>query len=246
MLDSYNNFLSEFKISEDQFLDFGIKSVIYIPIDKAKENWNFLKYKITNDDEVFIRGFGRDAKGTPLLLDFYKHLFGNNQIKKDPTNNYHPTKTIKELSGYSKAGPKVQFMLANGAPAFHNDTKPKESKYELIRNYQISHVYGRTKNVYAFTAPWNIAYVPKIYDPFTGHEAKGNMVKEFTSKLEVQTYKNFKPLIEDFNNIITHSTFTDKLKTSLDILNKNNSNLQQESLNRLIKSIESEFSPINL
>ena len=204
MLDSYNNFLSEFKISEDQFLDFGIKSVIYIPIDKAKENWNSLKDKITNDDEVFIRGFGRDAKGTPLLLEFYKYLLGNSHIKKDPTNNYHPTKTIKKLSGYSKDDPKVKFILTNADPKykyiFNNNTKSKNSKYELIRNYQISHIYGRTKNVYAFTAPWNIAYIPKIYDPFTGHEAKGNMVREFISKLEIQTYKNFKPLIEDFNN----------------------------------------------
>ena len=102
MLDSYENFLSEFKISIDQFLDFGIKSVIYIPDDKAKENWNYLKNRINNDGEVFIRGFGRDAKGTPLLLDFYKHLLGNSHIKKDPTNNSQPTKMIKELSGYSK------------------------------------------------------------------------------------------------------------------------------------------------
>ena len=49
MIDSYENFLSEFKISIDQFLDFGIKSVIYIPADKAKENWDSLKNKISND-----------------------------------------------------------------------------------------------------------------------------------------------------------------------------------------------------
>ena len=223
MLDSYENFLSEFKISENQFLDFGIKSVIYIPADKAKENWDSLKNKISNDEEVFVRGFGRDAKGTPLLLEFYKHLLGNSHIKKDPTNNIQPTKMIKELSGYSKT---------------------ENTKYELISNYQISHIYGRTKNVYAFTAPWNIAYIPKIYDPFTGHEANGDMVKEFTSRLKVQTYKKFKPLIEDFNNIITHSVFTDKLKKSLDILNNDNKNFPQKSLNKLNESIKSEFSPI--
>ena len=223
MLDSYENFLSEFKISEEQFLDFGIKSVIYIPHDKAKENWNYLKNRINNDGEVFIRGFGRDAKGTPLLLDFYKHLLGNSHIKKDPTNNSQPTKMIRELSGYSKTG---------------------KNKYKLISNYQISHIYGRTKNVYAFTAPWNIAYIPKIYDPFTGHEANGDMVKEFTSRLKIQTYKKFKPLIEDFNNIITHSVFTDKLKKSLDILNNDNKNFTQKQLNKLNESIKSEFLPI--
>ena len=223
MLDSYKNFLSEFKISENQFLDFGIKSVIYIPADKAKENWDSLKIKISNEEEVFVRGFGRDSKKTPLLLDFYKHLLGNSHVYKDSSNNSQPTKMIRELSGYSKTG---------------------KNKYKLISNYQISHIYGRTKNVYAFTAPWNIAYIPKIYDPFTGHEAKGDMVKEFTLKLEIQTYKNFKPLIEDFNNIITSPSFIGKLKTSLDILNENNLNLQQEYL-EFNKLINSEFLPIN-
>jgi hypothetical protein len=224
MLDSYENFLSEFKISENRFLDFGIKSVIYIPADKAKENWDSLKNKISNDEEVFVRGFGRDAKGTPLLLEFYKHLLGNSHIKKDLNNNIQPTKMIKELSGYSKT---------------------ENTKYELISNYQISHIYGRTKNVYAFTAPWNIAYIPKIYDPFTGHEANGDMVKEFTSRLKSQTYKKFKPLIEDFNNIVNQSVFKDKLKKSLDFLNNDNKNFTQKQLNKLKESIESEFSPIN-
>ena len=223
MLDSYENFLSEFKISIDQFLDFGIKSVIYIPADKAKENWDSLKIKISNEEEVFVRGFGRDSKKTPLLLDFYKHLLGNSHIKKDPTNNSQPTKMIRELSGYSKTG---------------------KNKYKLISNYQISHIYGRTKNVYAFTAPWNIAYIPKIYDPFTGHESKGDVKKEFTLKLETQTYKNFKPLIEDFNNIITSPAFIGKLKTSLEILKVNNSNSQQEYI-EFNELINSEFSPIN-
>ena len=223
MLDSYKNFLSEFKISENQFLDFGIKSVIYIPADKAKENWDSLKNKISNDEEVFVRGFGRDSKRTPLLLDFYRNLLGNSHVSKDSSNNSQPSKMIKELSGYSKTG---------------------KTKYKLISNYQISHIYGRTKNIYAFTAPWNIAYIPKIYDPLTGHEANGDMVKEFTSRLEIQTYKKFKPLIQDFNNIITHSVFKDKLKKSLDILNNDNKNFTQKQLNKLNKSIKSEFLPI--
>ena len=225
MLDSYENFLLEFRIPIDQFLDFGIKSVIYIPADIAKENWDSLKIKISNEEEVFVRGFGRDSKKTPLLLDFYKHLLGNSHVYKDSSNNSQPTKMIKELSGYSKV---------------------KSSKYELIRNYQISHIYGRTKNIYAFTAPWNIAYIPKIYDPFTGHEAKGDMVKEFSSRLKIQTYKKFKPLIEDFNNIVTRSVFTDKLNKSLDILNNDNKNFTQKQLNKLNESIKSEFLPITL
>lgn len=72
MRDSYISFLSEFKISEAQFFEFGLKNTIYIPFDKAKEDWNCLKNKIINDDKVFIRGFGKDAKGTSLYQEFYR------------------------------------------------------------------------------------------------------------------------------------------------------------------------------
>ena len=36
----------------------------------------------------------------------------------------------------------------------------------------------RTKNVYTFTALWNMVYLPKIIDPFIGHEAKSEIVDD--------------------------------------------------------------------
>lgn len=49
-------------------------------------------------------------------------------------------------------------------------------------------MFGRTKNIYAFTAPWNIVYMPKILDPFTGHEAKGEMVDEYRMLFQKQRH----------------------------------------------------------
>ena len=138
MRDSYIRFFSEGYISKEQFFEFGLKETIYAPYGKVELEWNRLKNRILNNESVFMRGFGRDANGTYLFQELYKRLNGNNNIKKDPTNNAEPTKIIRALTGYSKT---------------------VNSKYELIRNYQISHIFGRTKNIYAFTAPWNIVYI---------------------------------------------------------------------------------------
>ena len=41
-----------------------------------------------------------------------------------------------------------------------------------------------TKNALTFNAPWNIVYMPKLFDPFTGHESKGDITKKFTEELK--------------------------------------------------------------
>ena len=223
MRDSYQRFFSEFQISESRFFEFGLKDIIYIPIHTAKEEWAILKKKINNNEEVFIRGFGRDAKGTHLYQEFYKLLLDNKHVKKDSNNNAEPERQICQLTGCSK----------------------KSSKHKIIRNYQISHVFGRTKNVYAFTAPWNLAYVAKVVDPFTGHEAIGPMVKKFTALFQQQTYERFSPLIDDFNEIITNQSFLERFDEAFKTMLEN-SMFQKEDVEKLRKSIRSEFSPIKL
>lgn len=63
----------------------------------------------------------------------------------------------------------------------------------------MSHVFGRTKNVYCFTAPWNIVFLPKIVDPLSGHEAKGDAASEFKSRFQKQIFEKFEAQILDFN-----------------------------------------------
>lgn len=215
---------SEGYISKEQFFEFGLKETIYAPIEKAEREWMLLKNRIKNNEEVFIRGFGRDANGTHLFQELYNRLVGNSNVKKDPTNNAEPTKIIRELTGYSKT---------------------KNSKYELIRNYQISHIFGRTKNIYAFTAPWNIVYMPKMLDPFTGHEAKGNMIDEYTILFQKQGYEQFAKLIDDFNEIITSSNFKAKLSYSLNELSEDKS-FESKDIEKLKMAVNNEFMPIEI
>ena len=65
--DSYKRFFSKFNLSKEQFFNFGIRETIYAPIDKAQEGWDELKRRISNNDTVYIRGFGRDSIREPSL-----------------------------------------------------------------------------------------------------------------------------------------------------------------------------------
>jgi hypothetical protein len=223
MKDAYEDFFKKTSISKKQFFDFGLKEIIYARSDREVEKeWNDLKRRIVSNEQVFIRGFGRDAAGTKSYLLLYEKLFNNTNIEKDSTNNNAPTQLITRMTGYSKA---------------------KNSKYKPIRNFQVSHVFGRTKNVYMFTAPWNIVYIPKIVDPFTGHEAKGSMVKEFTQLFQKQTYKKFSRYIDEFNKIITKRSFVSNLNDSVyEVIDE--LDLKGKPASVFQKSIKDEFSKI--
>ena len=159
-----------------------------------------------------------------FFFELYKKLLGQNNVKKDSTNNAEPTKLIRELTGYSKTN---------------------NSKYENIRNYQVSHIFGRTKNIYAFTAPWNIVYMPKMLDPFTGHEAKGDMVDEYTRLFQKQGYVMFERLIDDFNSIITKQSFVNKLDDCLGEM-ESEQLFDEKDIAKLKQAVKNEFLPIEI
>lgn len=224
MRDSYLRFFSNGYITKEQFFDFGLNETIYAPDDKVEEEWNILKHNIYNNKKIFIRGFGRDANGTHLFQKLYLYLFGNEKVTKDSTNNAEPTKLIRKTTGYSKS---------------------KSGKYELIRNYQISHVFGRTKNVFMFMAPWNIVYIPKMLDPFTGHEAKGELIDEYTTLFQKQSFERFERFINEYNGIVSNPSFQEKLNESLDKVGKEET-IGKNDIEKLKKAVETEFAPIEI
>ncbi|MBC5638436.1 hypothetical protein H8S33_16790 [Ornithinibacillus sp. BX22] len=173
-----------FNINDEEIIEFGIKETIFVPNHKVNDEWARLKNTIlSGNGKVFVRGYGREAKNTSLYMDLYKEIFGHNQFYKDPTNNHEPTKILKKLTGYAR------------------QEKPTV-KYEQIRNYQVSHIFGKTKNPFLFTAPWNIVYVPKIIDPFTGHESKGELTELFQKKFLSYFHDYYYEYIKEFNEIM--------------------------------------------
>ncbi|MHC1731946.1 MAG: hypothetical protein AB9888_07975 [Bacteroidales bacterium] len=186
--------MTRFNIDKDELYEFGINETILPPIDLVAENWENLKKRIFNNGKVSIRGYGRDAKGTALYLGLYKYLFNNGNVKKDATNNVEPQKIISRLTGYKR-------------------------NINLL-NYQVSHIFGRTKNIFLFEAPWNIAFIPKIIDPFTGHETKGTWPLEYQERFYTYSREIYKEFIDEYNQLITRSDISEGIVKHIDNLKK--------------------------
>jgi hypothetical protein len=192
-IDSYVEFFKISKIKQEDFLATGLSLVKFIHPVVANCYWEYLK-KIINEKKVLvpIRGYGRHWKTDNRYEKLYENL--GICIQMDKANNSFPASTISRLSGFS--------------------TKKASKDKTLITNYQVSHIFGRTHNVFCFTAPWNIAYVPKIFDPLTGHEAKGELANEFAALFRQKASELFTPQIEDFNEIM--KTYRAGIKAALE------------------------------
>ena len=96
-----------------------------------------------------------------------------------------------------------------------------------------------------FTAPWNIVYLPKIIDPFTGHEAKSDMVDEYKAMFQKKSYSYFEPLIEDYNKLISDKEFKQRMYSYIEDISNNNK-YPQEDIDKLEKSVREELIPISI
>ena len=171
IIDSYIQLFEYFPKKE--FFEFGIKNTITIEKDQAVAEWNDLKTKIRQKSgQLFVRNSGRNGSGNLVLSRLYRDILGI-EINYDATNNSKPSQLIQKLTG--------------------------KRKNKTIFNYQISHVFGNTKNVYCFCAPWNIVFVPKAIDPLTGHESKGVYVDEFQNAFRRMIYEKYSECIDEYN-----------------------------------------------
>ena len=176
--DSYQDFLSSFNIDVNAFINWGIDNAIFPDDKEIKVKWDNLVERITTGcDKVIIRGYGRNAKNTYLFIDMYKEIFPLAKVQVDGTNNAKPKSNLESM------------------------TKLKRNKN--IYNYQISHIFGNIKNVFMFEAPWNICYLPKIMDPFSGHEAKGLLPPKFQVMFQKKVARRYKKYIDAYCDIIS-------------------------------------------
>lgn len=176
--DSYQAFLLSFNIDVNAFINWGIDNAIFPNDKEIKEKWDNLVERITTGcDKVIIRGYGRNAKNTYLFIDMYKEIFPLAKVQVDGTNNAKPKSNLESM------------------------TKLKRNKN--IYNYQISHIFGYTKNVFMFEAPWNICYLPKIMDPFSGHEAKGLLPPKFQVMFQKKVARRYNKYIDAYYDILS-------------------------------------------
>lgn len=215
--DSYQVFLDAFNIKKDDLYQWGISSTIFPELDAVADAWEGLKKRIFSNQTVYIRGYGRDAHGTQLYQDLYKALFGNENVKKDPTNNTVPHKHIQQLTGLKR-------------------------NYDVY-NYQVSHIWGRTKNVFMFEAPWNICYTPKLIDPFTGHETKGAWPEEYQKKFVAYAHNRYKAFIDDYNQLLIDKDIHNKIALFLQTIKPY---ISEKEFAQFERDVYSEFAPIVL
>ncbi len=215
-MDSYIEFLNHFNIATDEFFKYGIEATIFPQEPKVAAEWDFLKKRLFNNEQVYIRGYGRDAHGTQLYKNLYIALFNNHNIEKDPSNNTVPHRQIVRLT----------------------DKRVNREIY----NYQVSHIWGHTKNPLMFEAPWNICYTPKLFDPFTGHEAGGTLPAEYKCIFLAKAHELYQTYIDEYNELLIKYDIEKQIEEFLANLP---TDLSEREKRQFAKDVRNELSPIS-
>lgn len=215
MIDSYELLLTQY-ISKEDFFRFGLEKTIYIPTDKVEAEWQSLKNNIANNKAVFIRGF-KTSTGMHMASDFYSKVFENKQVKKDPSNTQNPAKIIEKLTGYKKT----------------ND----------LKNYQLASIFGRSRNILAFCAPWNIVYIPSILDPLLSVDAHTDLANEYKKRFMQHSYEKFKPYIDEFNEMVSNHQFKKSMDEYFQTL-FDDGHFDKKEMMAFENTIREDFAPI--
>lgn len=192
---SYLEIFRKLNITEKDFYQACNDEIIWPKDEIVERLWKNHLVSINNHEPVVIRSVGRLGSKSKILKDFIEKVYNIN-IKFDQTNNAEPTKIIKITTGLTKCSNSVKGDLAN---------------------YQVAHVFEeRTSNPYLFSAPWMTCYVPRIIDPFTGHEYVGDKTF-YTQYFMPIVFKNWREYIDEYNEIIKKKT-SDKFSEEIDAI----------------------------
>ena len=131
MRDSYEIFFEQCHINKDQFFKFGLNETIYADREKAQVFWNELKLRIGKKNPVYMRRFGRNRESNRLYEHFYKHGFGINNIKIDPSNNnVEPcSKLVYKYSNYANKRYGATSQKSRIARLKYNNTTAMQSRF---------------------------------------------------------------------------------------------------------------------
>lgn len=175
------------EITTEKLFDVALEEVVRIDDKTIKKLWGTLKKDVMTEgvenykkspQKVYVRGHGRNGSGNDDLIEILKAVF-KRDFQIDRANNTRPDSILKKII-------------------------PGE-----FEDYQISHLFEhRTNNPFLFEAPWMVCYVPKILDPFTGHEIKG--FPKLTERFVRWAFKTNKEYINDYNDLVLE--YWNKLK----------------------------------
>lgn len=197
-IDSYVEFINKFcDNSNKTFMEYGISKCIFCEDTKElKEHMN----KIWDGKLLKCRFIGNKVAKSS---DNYKSWMENNL-----TYTFYNEVLKLTVSPDGSNNTEVKKMINNC------EYVKKEQK---ILNFTISHIFGRTKNIFAFTAPWNVVYVPHMFDQLTTGKGNGQLVQIFETMLKYECIKKYRHEIKEFNkkmdDIINSENFANWLST---------------------------------
>lgn len=216
MQDSYKIFLCRFGISTSDLIEFGLNQTLYPREDLVTASWEEAKSRLRRKELHWIRGAGRDATGTRLYQRFYELLL-DLDVRKDQTNNAAPKRILEATT---------------------------EGRGKNLVNYQVSHVFGRTKNPLLFTAAWNIVWKPKILDPFTGHEAKGEIAALYKDRYLTHIRSKYKQYLEDYEMLRRELFSPCAIMNAVDLMDREDTFPTAASRGRFLSSLAYELGPL--
>ncbi|MDU7942394.1 MAG: hypothetical protein E7J38_02210, partial [Streptococcus salivarius] len=91
--------------------------------------------------------------------------------------------------------------------------------------------------------PWEVVDLPKVLDPFSVHESKGELTEKFTEKLKEFVKSNYREQIREFNQ--TMEDLAPKVKQFKKEIKKEG-NIKEDTLKQFFKSLDESFSKIDL
>lgn len=213
-IDSYQQFCDDFHITPDELYQFGIRRSIFATPEEAWNQWQSIKRALQGEGELKIRKYGR-AESNPFI-SMYKQIFPQAQISIDTNGNSSPRAIIQKVTNRTI-----------------NDT---------IFNFEVSHVFGYTKNPLLFNAAWNFFFCPKLIDPFTGHTSKGRWPEEYQPLLRESVLTKFSRCISDYNKMLTEMRILELIENYLADLDWGTENAKE--LARFKEDARKEWQPI--
>lgn len=223
VLDSYEIFFKDFNINKNKFFDWGINNTIFTDFNIVSNEWKKLKHNILNGGgEVYIRGSRAGYKNQEnMYKEFYKMIFPNAEIKID-------------LSGNTKAQNYIQKI-----------TSLKRNRD--LSNYQVSHIWGKTKNAFMYMNALDICFAPRIIDPFTDDtscKVMSDWGEEYCKKFRNYAYNKYKNIIEDYNKLLINYNIENKINKYIELLILNKQHYSQKEINDFKENIKKQFTPI--
>jgi len=156
--------------AEKKFIDAFISSVIFLPVEKvAERNWELIS--LYNSDQKIPVRFSRKADYcdvTNSLITLHNNKLGNEHSLAYDTYFLLPPSS----AGASPVRSSEKLLIdADGNREVRNVLKIKTGhivsqgyKLSTVRNYIISHVWGRAADPLFYTSLWNIVLVPAHFN----------------------------------------------------------------------------------